>query len=699
VKTDSPELAITQLLVIAGNAALDISAANKLINTLRNNGLALKPALANDDHAISRLLTDEQWDLLLYLDKAACSIDSLFALLGKHQLDLPMVFVGSQTPSEAESQALYSKGISTVLGLDQASRLVAGIRKETGFIQLQKRLRRLELDCLDLEKRHERLLEESPLAISYVRDGIHLYCNQSYADIFAYASRDGIRTTPLLNLIASTERGALKTLLQEAALNTRSAVFQARQQDGSEIALQMDFSPVTWQGKPCLQMTVQMPAGNPDYSAELARLNNQDLLTRLDSRNHFINRIEAAIRDALQKGLHSTLLLLQIEEFDEIIATIGKPAGNLVLSDIALFLQQSITMPHAAGRLDDNVFGILLEGGDPDAGLALCDKVRSNLTNRISSAMLSSLELRCTVGMALINGNATDSVALLERARQAARQVAQGSGSKLFRIGDTLQHDANDMLGYLGIALENRRFKPVFQPIVSLEGNNRRFYEVLIRMLDKDGNEVMPGAFLPLANLNGLGEQIDRMVIHLAIEALQTDKEDLLLTVNITDNTLQSLTFLPWLSEQLRKSRVQADRLLIDVSEIALQAHGGHALQFCRGLDELGVGLTISHFGGGLDPIALLESFSPQFVILDETLVRDLMYSAHQKAQVQLLVKSLHARNLQVVTPRVEDMATLPVIWEIGVDFVQGYSVQAPSPEMNYEFVKDEEITLSAPPQ
>jgi multidomain signaling protein FimX len=699
VTTVSPELAITQLLVVAGNSARDTVAVNKLISTLRSDGLALRPALANDEHAISRLLANEQWDLLLYFDTASCSIDSLLALFNKHQLALPIVFVGSQTPSEAKAQILYSKRISTALGLDQPSRLLAGIRKEAGFIQLQKRLRRLELSFHDLETRHERLLEESPLAIAYVRDGIHLYCNQSYADIFAFANRDSIRTTPLLNLVASSERPALKTLLQEAALDTRSGVFQARQQDGSETALQMDFSPVTWQGKPCLQMTVQVPAGNPDYSAELVRLNKQDLLTQLDSRHHFINRIEAAIRDALQKGRFSTLLLLQIEDFDEIIATIGKPAGNLVLGDIALFLQQSIAIPLAAGRLDDHIFGILLEGGDPDAGLALCDKVRTNVTNRISSAMLSSLELRCTIGMALINGNATDSTALLERARQAARQPVSGSGGKLFRIGDTLQHDATDMLDYLGIALAERRFKPVFQPIVSLEGNNRRFYEVLIRMLDQDGNEVVPGAFLPLANLNGLGEQIDRLVIDLAIQSLQANKEDLLLTVNITDNTLQSLTFLPWLSEQLRSSRVPADRLLIDVSEIALQALGDQALQFCQGLDELGVGLTISHFGGGLDPFALLNHFSPQFVTLDETVVRDLMYSAPQQAHVQSLVTSLHARNLQVVTPRVEDMAALPVIWEIGVDFVQGYSVQAPSHEMNYEFVKDEEITLSAPPQ
>ena len=109
--------------------------------------------------------------------------------------------------------------------------------------------------------------------------------------------------------------------------------------------------------------------------------------------------------------------------------------------------------------------------------------------------------------------------------------------------------------------------------------------------------------------------------------------------------------------------------------------------------------MTISNFGCALEPFALLDQLKPALVTLDETIVRDLIYSSHQKANVQSLVLTLHARGVHVVTPRVEDMAVLPVLWEIGVDYAQGYCLQAPSHEMNYEFVEDEEITLSAPAQ
>jgi len=218
-------------------------------------------------------------------------------------------------------------------------------------------------------------------------------------------------------------------------------------------------------------------------------------------------------------------------------------------------------------------------------------------------------------------------------------------------------------------------------------------------MLDKDGNEIRPGAFLPLATLNGMGADIDRLVVEMAIEALLASRDTQQLTVNITENTLMSHTFLPWLSEQLTLHRLPAERLAIDISEIVLHASPEPALAFCKGMAELGMPLTISNFGCALDPFALLDRLKPALVTLDEAIVRDLVYSYHQKANVQSLVKTLHARGVQVVTPRVEDMAMLPVLWGIGVDYAQGYCLQAPSHEMNYEFVQDEEITLSAPAQ
>lgn len=692
---DAAEQGVIHLLVVSA----DNSTVNRLVSHLRNAGLALRPTLATGTSQLASLLIQQPWDLVLLQDGTGPGIGDTLALLRKHQQELPVVLLREHEPADGELLPLFRQGIRAVVPLTAPDRLAIEISREAMLASLHARLRSRDRQLHELEQRHQQVLAESPLALAYVLDGIHLYCNPAYAALFGYPDAATTAITPLLNLVVPDARTALKEVLAAATDAARQGLFRARRHDGSELELQFAFTPVEYQGTSCLQLAVQHPGGNAAYEAEVERLGNQDLLTRLDSRSYFMVRLENAIRAAVQRARFSSLVLVEIDDFEGIAAALGRSSSNLVLNDIARLLHEGLGRELAVGRLDDHVFGLWLDEGDPDAALALCDEIRERINNRVSSAMLASLELRCSVGMALINGRALNADALLERARLNLQVPHAAQVQTDFRVGDSLEHDAGDMLDYLHTALAERRFKPVYQPIVGISGNSRPCYELLIRMLDRDGNEVRPGAFLPLATLNGMGETIDRMVVDMAIEALQQAAGVERLTVNITDNTLLSQTFLPWLSERLTQSRLPAERLAIDISEIVLHASLEAAVAFCSGLDVLGVKLTISNFGCALEPFALLDRVRPALVTLDETIVRDLVYSGHQKANVQSLVRALHARGIQVVTPRVEDMAVLPVLWEAGVDYVQGYCLQAPAHEMNYEFVQDEEITLSAPAQ
>lgn len=693
---DAVEQGVTHLLVVSA----DNGVINRLISHLRNAGLPLRPALASSTTQLASLLTQEPWDLLLLQDSADLSITDTLTQLGKHQQDLPVVLLRNHEPTDSELLPLLRQGIRAVVPLGSPDRLVAELTREAQQVALRNKLRRRERQLQELEKRHQQILNDSPVALAYVLDGVHLYCNSAYAALFGYPDVGSVTTTPLLNLLTVPARAGLKTMLAAAEQGAQCEVFTARRHDGSEAELQFTFTPVDYQGKTCLQLRVQAPAGNLALEAEVERLGQQDLLTRLDSRSHFLLRLENAIRAAVQRARFSSLILVQIDDFDGIAAALGRSSSNLVLNDIAQTLQSALSRQVAAGRLDEHVFGLWLDEGDPDAALALCQEIGERINSRVSTSMLSSLELNCSVGMTLVNGHALNAEDLLDRAYMNLQlKPVASSRPDAFSINGSLEHDAADMLAYLHTALAQRRFKPLFQPIVGISGNTRRSYEVLIRMLDKDDNEIRPGAFLSLATLNGMGEDIDRMVVQMAIDALLASRDAQLLTVNITENTVMSHTFLPWLSEQLTLHRLPAERLGIDISEIVLHASPEPALSFCQGLAVLGVPLTISNFGCALEPFALLDQLKPTLVTLDETIVRDLIYSSHQKANVQSLVKTLHARGVHVVTPRVEDMAVLPVLWEIGVDYAQGYCLQAPSHEMNYEFVQDEEITLSAPAQ
>ncbi len=675
--------AFTQLLV----AADSVDAANRLISGLRGSGVAVRSAGTGNEHELSTLLAQGQWDVLVCYPSERLPLTAVLAALLRSEAEVPLLCIGAQT----------HLAVRETIAPDEHERLLAAVRREAEISRLKRRLRQVELQQRELEKRHALLMDGSSTAIAYIQEGIHLACNPSYARCFGYEST-AIATIPLLDLVSAESRPALRNLLGRPLTTEARETVRIKRQNGGEEAMELCFTPVEYHGKACLQLLVAPARGNTEYAAAMTQIANEDLLTRLDNAAHFRTRIEHAIRAAVQENRFSSLLLVEIDDFTDISAAIGRSSANIVLNDVARMLRESICEQDAAARLDDHTFGILLQSGDPNRALALAREIQGRVNNRISSAMLTSLELNCVIGMALINGMAGDADAVLARARANLRDKPLSADGKFqYRVGEEMRHDAGAMLDYLKAALLNKRFKLLFQPLVPINGAGLKSYEVLTRMLDRDGNEVSPAAFLPLANLNGIGEEIDRLVIGLALDSMKDAATERLL-INITSNTLMSRTFLPWLSDKLRAGRTASDVLVLQISEVDIHGNPTEALEFCRGLQQLNAGMAICHFGCALDPFAVFDRLAPTLVKLDETLVRDIIYSPPQRENVRAQIGKLHELGLLVVAPQVEDMDVLPVLWQTGADYVQGYCLQRPSDAMNYEFVHVEEITLPAAP-
>lgn len=675
-------------------ATSSVDAANRLISGLRGAGLGVRSANAGHERELAVLLAQGQWDVLVCFASERLPLSAVLVTLQKSELELPLLYVGVAPDA---SQLLCQQGVRELFAPDTHASLLATVRREAELMQTKRRLRQLELQHRELEKRHELLLDGSTTAISYVQDGIHLASNQSYASAFGHDNNATIATTPFLDLLSPDTRPRIKALLSQPLHSEVTETLLIRRPRGAEEPMELCFTPVEYHGKACVQIRVTEARGNAGYAATVTRIAHQDLLTRLYNGAHFLTCIEHAIRAAIQDNVFSSLLLIELTEFADIGATIGRSSANIVVNDVARLLQELITDQDAVARIDEHTFGILLHTGDPDKALELARKIQGRLNNHISPAMLTTVELGCAIGLALINGLTGNAEAVLVRARANLRDKPLKASRQLqYRIGEELHHDAGAMLDYLKSALLNRRFKLLFQPLVSIKGESYKSYEVLTRMLDRDGNEVSPAAFLPLANLNGVGEEIDRLVTGMALDSIRDTRAAERLLINITSNTLLSRTFLPWLSEKLRNDRIPSDQLVLQISEVDIHANPAQALDFCHGLRELHAAMAITHFGCALEPFAILDELKPVIVKLDETLVRDIIYSPQQIQNVQTMIRTLHKRGLIVIAPQVEDMDVLPILWQTGADYVQGYCLQRPSDEMNYEFLHVEEITLLA---
>ena len=692
---ESAKLAIIHLLVVDD----EHQTANLLISSLRQEHVSLRAANALSQNELAQFLNQDQWDVLVCYDNGRITLETVLMLLGKHEQDIPLVYVTTAT-TVTDPLPLVRQGVYEVVAMSQPHHLLLSVQRAARHYQLLRQLRRMEMSQHELEQRYDTLLSTSTSPISYIQDGVHLYCNDEYARFFGYENAAAIRVKPFLNLLAVPERERMKGVLRQAVQAQQNLTVRILCADQSEQSAELHLVPVDYHGKQCLQLRAAPTAGNPAYTEAVARLSNQDLVTRVANREHFLALLDAAIRKAVQLGMFSTLIVIELAEFDDLKTAIGLSNTNFLLNDIAQFLQALPGEGSQVGRLADAEFGLLMATGNPDDTLQMVSMIKERCNSYLSAAMPNSLTLHCDVGMALINGHAPNSDTILLRARNWLSPHSNFSDNVAQQeVLDVAAPNAKDMLDYLAVALKEKRFTLYYQPIVPIKGGSNHGYEVLIRMLDREGNEIRPGAFLPLAILNGMGEAIDRMVITLVLTSREITANNDSLIINITSNTLTSKTFLPWLSEQLVLMRFAAHRLVLDLSEIDFHGNADSACEFAHNAGKLGVLTAISHFGTAVEPFAILDNLKPGFVILDESVVRDIVYSTHQKASVQALIAALHKRGMQVAAPQVEDMDVLPILWSVGADFVQGYCLQAPAKDMNYAFMQDEEITLSAPQQ
>jgi multidomain signaling protein FimX len=671
---------------------------NRLLSKLRDDGISLKAMGVGSEAKAIEQIDKHLWDLIICFECEDVPVKNILHALQQGELDTPLIFI-PHIDSTVEALPILTLGARDVVSDADEERVLFCLKREITSYQLAKQNRKLELKVKELELRHHLLLDIASNPLSYVQDGMHLYCNQSYADLFSYENIEDISATSLLDLLTLDDRDFLKQLLEKTLTQTESISVQAQGADGKQFAVEMTFTPVSYKGNGCLQLCVQAVSGNIEYTEKKEKLQSQDLLTRLYKKSFFMGKIEDAIANAIQHDTLSSLIIIQVNEFVDIKSTIGKSNTNMMINDIGQFLQKSIKKSFSAARLDDYIFALLLDDSSPREAIEMASFIKGKINNHITTTALPSLQLSCSIGIAAINDHALDAEDLLSRARVNLNTTVDANQSMTeFRISDSLDHKVDDMISYLSLALKQNRFKLLFQPLVNLKGNGSDGYEVLTRMLDSDGNDIPPNSFIPLANLNGMGEEIDKTVLQLAMDQLQEKQQSPhKFIITITNNSLVSPTFLPWLSEQLQQRRINADLLVFQISEIDICNSLDHAAEFCAGLDELGIQKTVCHFGCVINPLEYLDTIQANYVKLDRTIIRDIAYSSHQKSSVQDLIKSLHDKGFMVVAPQIEDVDLLPLLWEIGADFVQGYCLQGPSQEMNYEFIQNQEITLNAP--
>ncbi len=232
-------------------------------------------------------------------------------------------------------------------------------------------------------------------------------------------------------------------------------------------------------------------------------------------------------------------------------------------------------------------------------------------------------------------------------------------------------------VGRIREAIDENRLILHAQPIEPLKGGPPS-QELLLRMIGRDGELIAPGSFLPIAEQYGLIGEIDRWVIAQAISiAAHTDS---IVEANISAASIGTVDLLSFIEHQLKETGADPAHLVFEITETALMHDIAAGEAFAKGLAELGCGLALDDFGTGFGSFTYLKRLPISYLKIDMEFVRDLVKNPANQHVVRAIVSLANAFGLHTVAEGVEDEATLHLLRDEGVDYVQGFHVGRPAP-------------------
>jgi PAS domain S-box-containing protein len=238
-------------------------------------------------------------------------------------------------------------------------------------------------------------------------------------------------------------------------------------------------------------------------------------------------------------------------------------------------------------------------------------------------------------------------------------------------------HELNAVkwLGRTREALDEGRLVLYSQPIVPLTGEQPS-EELLLRMIDRDGNVISPASFLPIAEEAGLIVEIDRWVI---AQAARIAAQGRRLEINLSGKSIDQ-RLLAYIASELRAAGADPTNLVFELTETAILTDIKVVEEFAKGLAELGCGLALDDFGTGFGTLTYLKLLPVQYLKIDVEFVRDLATNPTNQYLVKAIVSLARGLGQKTIAEGVEDEETLALLHEYGVDFAQGYHLGRPAP-------------------
>lgn len=667
-------------------------------SSLRNAGFAVRFIHARDATALQERLENPPLpDIVLCGEGPELpDLESVSALLQKHTPAIPLIGIAAEAV-EGTVIAARNSGAAALVSYNQPDGLQLAYKKELETVLLRRRVSKLEYLMEETEKRCHDLMENSRDAIAYIHAGMHIYANHTYLDKFGFENSDEIEGTPILDMIDPGNHENFKKYLRDYSndsSDTNSIAIKGIEPDGGTFDAVMEFSPSRIDSEECIQIIIRCQT-DAELEKKLDNLSRQDILTGLSNRQNFMQTVEENIpggRNEAAGQIRSVLYIL-IDNFKKLTENISVSGCDMIIKDVATLIGKCCTREDTVARFGDCSYTILQKDSSMDGILEKAELIRKNLVEHICDAEGRAVSLTCSIGVCIINEHTRDAQNVLSRADLAC-EVARSSGGNQIHVHSTAvdeqmdrEHE-RDWDEIIRKAIAEDRFYLVYQPVVSLGGESGELYEALLRIVDENGHIILPGQFIAIAEKSGMIGDIDRWVVETALRTLaetRKDGRDTCFFIKISGIMVGDTEFPAWINSKLREFQLGNNCVIFEIPESVAINDLKNTMQFVTTMQQLQCKTAIEHFGCANQP-ALIRHLSVNMIKIDGSIVNNLVDNQENQGKITAILELAKETGKQCVAERVDDAANLALLWQFGMDYIQGNFVQEPSKELGYDF-------------
>jgi EAL domain-containing protein (putative c-di-GMP-specific phosphodiesterase class I)/GGDEF domain-containing protein len=677
----------------------ETSEAERLTGALREDGLATKNVTLPHAERLDDVIAQRDCDMILCCGyDRNLDLDSVFAAYRKLNADIPLIVIGEAENHAVDLIKARRAGARDLISRHDNEQLKLAVTRE--FAEL---LRRREASGLAerlrlCEQRDRELIDVTSAGVSFVQDGLHLAANPAYLALFGYPDIDELQAIPFLDLFVPEQQKQLRDVLRGGDASALGEPLEfavtCRRADASQFNARLLAAPSEIDNEPCLRLILHRVEGAVDSvtaapPTAVKATGAADLVSLLAEIESHLDRERIVTRPFV-------IFYLRVKGSARLLRDLGLSHGLKKLNDFAASLASIVAGRGFLARLSDDGFGLIVDGLSEFDAKAFAEHITSTARLPGHAATKEDPEPDCEMGYYLVRDRAAAAEDIVNAAHRlcignAVTGQAHPSQPPTSLAARAKQEGADgdmDIAHKIEYALQHDQLKLVYQPIVSLMGDNQENYSVLVRLFDEEESLLEAKDFIGPAIRGGLIEQVDKWAIRAAIQVIGEQRRaghNISLFINLSEDTFRNPNIILWICDCLREFDVRGNWLTFQFQEELVTGNLASISKLVETLKKIKCRVAVNRFGSIERPELLFQGLSLDYVLLKSSFAEGLADDQTKQQQLIALATLAHEFNVKSIVTGVEDARSLTVLWTAGVDYVQGNFLQRPSPTLEVQ--------------